>query len=113
MKLNYTRTGDYLIPNLVIDEPDEVPGKYGMLRKSYLKNHRGGTYQTMLMTGKLTQHLLEIDRAANHRMEVIVAQLLEKNPAPSKEADQLKWAAHMTFLQNQAEEIVLTELVYR
>ena len=111
--LTYTKTGDYLIPNLMIDEqPSEIPGKYGMLRKTYLKEHRGGTYQTLLLSGKLTEHLLEIDRTANTRIERIMNQLLQSNPAPDKATNPLSWTAHMNSLHQMAEEIVLTELVY-
>ena len=113
MKLTYTQTGDYLIPNLMLnEEPTEVPGKYGMLRKTYLKKHRGGTYQTLLLSGKLNQHLLEIDQTANRRMEQIVTQLLQTNPAPDKATEQMNWIQHMNALTQQAEEIVLKELIY-
>ena len=113
MKLTYTQNGDYLIPDLMMDEETtEVPGKYGMLRKTYLKTHRGGTYQTLLLGGKLNQHLLEIDQTANKRMEQIVNQLLQTNPAPDKATEQLNWIQHMNALTNQAEEIVLKELIY-
>ena len=113
MKLTYTQTGDYLIPKLMLsEETQEIPGKYGMLRKTYLKTHRGGTYQALLLSGKLNQHLLEIDRTANSRMEQIVAQMLQTNPAPDKAANQMGWVQHMNALTQQAEEIVLQELVY-
>ena len=113
MKLTYTQTGDYLIPNLMLsEETQKIPGKYGMLRKTYLKMHRGGTYQALLLSGKLNQHLLEIDRTANSRMEQIVDQMLQTTPAPDKAADQMGWVQHMSALTQQAEEIVLQELVY-
>ena len=113
MKLTYTQTGDYLIPNLMLDEePQEIPGKYGMLRRTYLKTHRVGTYQALLLSGKLNQHLLEIDRTANSRMEQIISQLLQTSPAPDKATNQMSWVQHMNALTQQAEEIVLTELVY-
>ena len=113
MKLTYTQTGDYLIPNLMLDEePQEIPGKYGMLRRTYLKKHRGGTYQALLLSGKLNQHLLEIDRTANSRMEQIISQLLQTSPAPDKATNQMGWVQHMNALTQQAEETVLTELVY-
>lgn len=113
MKLTYTQTGDYLIPNLMLsEEAQEIPRKYGMLRKTYLKTHRGGTYQALLLSGKLNQHLLEIDRTANSRMEQIMGQLLQANPAPDKAADQMGWVQHMNTLTQQAEESVLQELVY-
>lgn len=114
MDLTYTLTGDYRLPALRMDEqPDEVPGKYGLMHKTYLKEHRGGTYQALLLNGRLTEHLLEIDRTANARMELLMAQLLEAYPAPDKESEQMQWVAHMNSLHQMAEETVLTELIYR
>lgn len=114
MKLSYTQTGDYLIPNLMTDEqPTTPPGKYGMLRKTYLKQHRGGTYQTLLMSGKLNQHLLEIDQEANRQIELLMKQLLEKKTAPDKRLNQIEWIQHRNELRQIAEEIVLNDLVYR
>ena len=114
MKLNYTQTGDYLIPNLIPDEqPTTQPGKYGMLRKTYLKQHRGGTYQALLMSGKLNQHLMEIDQEANRQIELLMKQFLKEKPAPDKSLDQMGWIQHRNELQQTAEEIVLNDLVYR
>ncbi|MCD8336388.1 MAG: TnpV protein [Lachnospiraceae bacterium] len=92
-------------------EPAEI-GKYGMLRRTYLKEHHQNWYQSLWLSGKLNRHLSEIDRAANERMEVLMEQLSERFPAPDKAADQLAWAAHMNNLTAMAEETVLTELVY-
>lgn len=111
--LTYTQAGDYLIPNLIMDEqPAATPGKYGMLRKTFLKENRGGMYQYLLLSGKLTEHLLEIDQTAAERVERIVNQMLETNPAPNKATRQMEWVQHMTALNQAAEEIVLTELIY-
>ena len=113
MKLNYTRKGDYLYPDLTIssEETQRPTGKYGLLRKSFLKEHKPDLYQSMLLTGKLDVHLAEIDRVAQSRMELIVEQMLRSNPAPGKE-DQLSWVAHMNGVTAAAEEIVLTEMIY-
>ena len=113
MNLTYHRKGDYLYPNLVIDnEPSESLGKYGLLRRTYLKQNRIGWYKSMLLSGKLEQHLAEVDRAAQERIERIMAQLLKTKPVPDQEADQLASTACMNNLLLQAEEIVLNELVY-
>lgn len=112
MKLEYYRKGDYRFPNLVIAGSEMVIGKYGMLRKSFLKAHKRGWYQSMLLTGKLDRHLLEIQKAAEERMEILVAGLLLKYPAPDKAADPLAWAAHLNMLTAMAEEIVREELIY-
>ena len=114
MELTYHRKGDYLFPNLYIEQKETEPiGKYGMLRKTYLKEHRSGWYQSMLATGELSRHLSEIDHTAQRRVEQIVVQLLAHNPAPDKETDPLGWTGHMNNLLAMAEEIVLTDLIYQ
>lgn len=113
MKLIYHRKGDYLYPNLVIENDLNEPiGKYGLLRRNHLKQNRTGWYKSMLLSGKLEHHLIEIDRATQARVDVILTQLLEVNPSPDKEENQFIWAAHMNKLLLQAEEIALNELVY-
>ena len=69
----------------------EQLGKYGFLRRDYLKNHRNPTYQVMLLQDTIGQHLLEVDKAAREREEVILKQLEEKEPLPDKEIDQMAW----------------------
>lgn len=112
MELTYHRKGDYLFPNLAIEEPEVTIGKYGMLRRTYLKENRKGWYQSMMLSGKLDSHLLGIEKAATERMEVLMKGLLEKYPVPDKEKDQMAWAAHMNGLTAMAEESILKELVY-
>ena len=114
MELTYHRKGDYLFPNLYIEQKETEPiGKYGMLRKTYLKEHRSGWYQSMLATGELSQHLSEIDKTAQRRVEQVVSQLLARNPAPDRENDPLSWAGHMNNLLAMAEEMVLADLIYQ
>ena len=114
MELTYHRKGDYLFPNLYIEQDEAEPiGKYGMLRKAYLKEHRSGWYQSMLAMGKLSRHLSEIDQIAKRRVEQIVAQLLARNPAPDKDTDPLGWVGYMNNLLTMAEEMVLTDLIYQ
>ncbi len=72
MELTYHRKGDYLFPNLTIKEETEAIGKYGMLRKTFLKEHKNSLYQSLLLTGKLNSHLAEIEKAAQERMEVLM-----------------------------------------
>ena len=111
----YTQIGDYLIPNLVLEEAEEQPiGKYGRMRKNYLKDHRPVLYSNMLLEGKLFQHLAEIDQACENRMNLIVRQMAEQEGVTEalKAANQMEWVARMNSIQNRAEEIVLHELVY-
>ena len=114
MVLTYHRRGDYLFPNLYIEQEETEPiGKYGMLRKTYLKEHRSDWYQSMLVTGELSKHLSEIDQTAQRRVDQIVAQMLARNPAPDKEIDPMGWVGHMNNLLAMAEEMVLTDLIYQ
>jgi hypothetical protein len=112
MELTYHRKGDYLFPNLFLEETDVSLGKYGMLRRTFLKEHKNGWYQSMMLSGKLDRHLAQIEKAADERMETLMQSLAKKYPAPDKETEQIAWAAHMNGLKAMAEETVLKELVY-
>lgn len=110
--LTYTRNGDYLIPNLILDEQPQKPlGKYGRMRRAYLKENRPLLYNQFLLNGTLYPHLLEIEETANQRLEQMMNQLLEKDPAPNKKLDAMAWVQHMNALKAQAEEAILTELI--
>ena len=87
MKLTYTNVNGYLIPNLTYKSGEQMEqlGKYGFLRRDYLKDHRNSTYQVMLLQDTIGEHLLEVDKAAREREEVILKQLEEKEPLPDKE----------------------------
>lgn len=113
MELTYTRQGDYLIPNLTVPEAPQV-GKYGMLRRSYLRSHRNGLYTGMMLTGKLNSHLEEIDRQASEMMESLTARMAREQGVTEelKASDQMKWVGLMNNIRAAAEEIVLAELVY-
>ncbi len=119
MELTYTKVGDYLIPDLMMDgqeDEDEMPlGKYGMLRESFLQEHHSGTYTSMLLTGRLTPHLREIDRQAQEQVDRIVADLMERNGVNEamKARDQMGWVQAVNSFTAQAEEMVLTEIVYK
>ena len=110
--LNYTKIGDYLLPNLTLNQPRKPLGKYGRLRRTYLMNHRPVLYNTMLLNGSLYPHLMEVEQTAENRMQQTMAQLLKQNPAPDKAQNQLMWVQHMNSLKAQAEELVMTELIY-
>src|SRR5665648_51254 len=112
MELTYTMQGDYLIPDLTLPEEETHIGKYGMLRKTYLKNHRKGIYASLMLSGKLNSHLSEIDQTARERVELITTKLLTNSLTPDKATDPMSWTGHMNSLKHQAEETVLTELIY-
>jgi len=111
----YTQVGDYLLPDLIIDETEQQPiGKYGRMRKRYLKEHRPVLFTNLLLSGKLDQHLTEIDRACTERMELLTRQMADQEGVTEalKATDQMEWVRRMNNIQNRAEEIVLNELVY-
>ena len=110
--LSYTQTGDYLLPNLTLNQPRKPLGKYGRLRRAYLMEHRPVLYHTMLLNGSLYPHLLEVEQTAESRMQQTMEQLLKQNPAPDKEQNQMAWVQHMNGLKTQAEELVMTELIH-
>ena len=111
----YRQEGDYLIPNLVLkDTGDYQIGKYGRMRRSYLKEHRPILYTNLLTSGTLHRHLAEIDQACNERMEIIVSAMAKQEDVTEtlKASAQMEWVRHMNSIRSLAEEIVLTELVY-
>ena len=113
--LNYLQTGDYLIPNLTLTNPPTKPlGKYGRMRKTYLKEHRPILYSQLLLSEKLYPHLLEIEEAANNRLELLIPQLMQAAGVTEelKASDPMQWVGLMNTLKAQAEEVILTELVY-
>ena len=110
--LSYTQTGDYLLPNLTLYQPKTSLGKYGRMRLSFLRQQHPVLYNTMLLNGSLYPHLMEVEQTAENRMQQTMAQLLKQNPAPDKESRQMAWVQHMNNLKAQAEELVLTELIY-
>ena len=114
MDLTYTRNGDYLFPDLRLEDADLPIGKYGLLRKRYLKEHKRGWYSSLLLTGKLDEHLAKIDHSCNERIELIMNQLARREGVTEalKAADQMEWVRRMNNIRARAEEIVLSELVY-
>ncbi len=115
MELTYERKGDYLMPMLMPDEePEEPLTKYGLMRKNFLKEHRGGIYQGMILTGKLKAHCLEIQKQAEQREDVLIKQMAQKEGVTEelKETDQMKWVRMMNSIRYAAEEMILEELIY-
>ena len=113
--LTYTMNGDYQIPDLNLSEQPEKPlGKYGRMRKAYLKDHRPLIYNQLLLTEKLYPHLLEIDETANSRLEQMMSQLAAAAGATEllKASDPMKWVGLMNTCKAQAEEILMAELIH-
>lgn len=86
-------------------------GKYGRMRRAYLRENHPLLLNDLILTETLFSHLQEIQQTAAARMELLMRQLLQKNPAPDKERNPLNWTRHMNSLKAQAEEIVIAELI--
>jgi hypothetical protein len=115
MNVSYTTVGSIQIPNLVLDpSPDTPIGKYGRMRKRYLEQKHDGAFTALVLSGKLTDHLLEIDRTAREQIEATVSKMapLEGVTEALKAADQMEWLRRMNNLRARAEELVLREIVY-
>lgn len=112
--LSYTLHGDYYLPDLVLNEEKPIYGKYGMLRKQFLKEHRLAKYQYLLLTGKLTEHLNQIDQEARKQVEILMEQMVKKQGATEelKAQDQMKWVRLMINIKSSAEEIVVKNTIY-
>lgn len=116
MNIEYVKEGDYLLPNLVLenDNNDQI-GKYGLLRLNYIKESKKGLYTTLLMRNELTKHLLSVSNECEERLKTLMScyikndeRLSEKN----KEVNQLEWVKLMNNYKNRAEEIILKEVIY-
>ncbi len=108
--LDYILVGETYIPALEIEKSQSL-GKYGRIRRTFLKENNPLLLNSLILNGKLFEHLHEIQETSEQRMELLTAQLLEANPAPDKATRQLEWVAHMNMLKAQAEEIVFSELI--
>ena len=111
----YRQVGDYFIPNITLPDDGEYQiGKYGRMRRSYLKEHRPVLYASLLTSGTLHRHLAEIDQACNERIENIISAMAKQEGVTEalKATNQMEWVRYMNSIRNRAEEIILTELVY-
>ena len=111
----YTQVGDVLIPDLVMDpQPNGAIGVWGWRRKRYLKEHKKGVYNAMLLNGTLTQHLIDTNEAALDYMETLVRQMAKAEGVTEalKRQDQMEWVQRMNSIRNRAEEIVRNDLIY-
>ena len=112
--MSYTLHGDYYLPDLVLREEEPIYGKYGMLRKQFLKEHRSAGYQYLLLTGKLNEHLNQTDQEAREQVETLMEQMTEKQGVTEdlKAQDQMEWVRLMNNIKASAEEIVLKNMIY-
>jgi len=113
-EITYTKVGDYLLPNITLNEPPnaEPLTKYGFMRKYYLQDHRPVLCRQMLMSEELYPHCHEVQRQAENRLKFMMEQMVKSNPPPDKGTDPLGWAAHMNMLKHSVEEVIFAELIY-
>ena len=111
--LNYTKAEDYQIPNLTLSETPQI-GKYGRMRRNYLREHRPILYNRLILSEKLFSHLTEIDQTAKRRMEQLIDELTKTNSLTEemKSENQMLWVQMMNNLKSQAEETILNEVIY-
>ena len=116
MELKYTRTGDYELPNLTLNNSEKgTINKYGMLRLDYLKAHKKAPYTTLLMKDELTNHLISVSKDAENLLNYLMERYKksdEKLSEKSKEINQFEWVKLMNNYKNTAEEIILKQIIY-
>ena len=115
MNITYTKRSDYYYPDLVLPpQPTGDIGRFGRMRKKYLKEHQPDTFALMLMENTLTQHLIDIDCQANNQIDLITSRLAQAEGVTEelKAADQMEWIRRMSSIRNRAEELVIAELIY-
>lgn len=115
MELTYTKVGDYYIPDLALDDDAEYEiGVYGQMRQRFLEEHHPGTYNRLILSGKLWKHLADIDAACYERMDFLVSAMANQEGVTEalKASNQMEWVGRMNNIRNRAEEIILHELVY-
>ena len=116
MEITYTEKDGIFYPNLALPEHTNYPiGKYGRMRLEFLKNHRKGTYTTLLMSCKLNEHLYEIEQAAKQQIYLAISKIAVERGITEelKSTNPMRWVQEMNNAKKCAEEIVLREIVYR
>ena len=112
--LSYTLHGDYYLPDLEINEEEPIYGKYGIMRKQFLKEHRSARYQYLVLTGKLTEHLNQVDKEVREKIEMLAEQMAEQWGVTEemKIQDQMEWVRRMNNIQATAEEIAYKNIIF-
>ena len=113
--ITYSEVNGYLLPDLTLpDEPEYEIGRFGLMRRHYLQNHRKRLFTALLTSGKLNEHLYETDQAANDRFWLITNQMAKAEGVTEqlKAEDQMLWVQKMNNIRNRVEEIIRDELIY-
>ena len=111
--LSYTLHGYYYLPDLEINEEEPTYGKYGIMRKQFLKEHRSARYQYLVLTGKLTDHLNQVDKEVREKAEILMEQMAVQWGVTEelKMQDQMEWVRKMNNIRSRAVEIIDVELI--
>ena len=114
MKLTYHLCGDYLLPDLTIPDKPVALGKYSRMRKTYLKEHKPILYNVLLLSGKLTEHLIGVDAECRERLETLLPQMTRQEGVDEalKARNQMEWVQRMNNIRQSAEEIIRSDLIY-
>lgn len=112
--LSYTLYGDYYLPDLEINAEEPTYGKYGIMRKQFLKEYRSAKYQYLVLTGKLTEHLNQADKEVKEKVEMLIEQMAEQWGVTEelKMQDQMEWVRRMNNIKANAEEIVYKNIIF-
>lgn len=112
--LSYTLHGDYYLPDLEINEEEPTYGKYGIMRKQFLKEHRSARYQYLVLTGKLTDHLNQVDKEVREKAEILMEQMAVQWGVTEelKMQNQMEWGRRMNNIKATAEEIVYRNIIF-
>ena len=114
-EITYTKQGDYLIPDLTLATEPELPlGRYALMHRDYLEQHKRVTYLNLLTSGELNKHLYEVEQTALTRLELLTKQLCKEQGVTEelKAKAPMQWVGLMNNIRSQAEEVILTELIY-
>ena len=114
MEMQYIRMGDYFIPDLELPQESRPIGRWGRMRREYLREHKPIQYNCLLLSGKLWTYLADLNEQAQDRLERIIDQMktAEGVTEELKAADPMAWVGAMNNIRNRAEEIILQELIY-
>lgn len=115
MSISYTKVGDYLLPDLKLEDKERFNiGKYGLLRLEYIKKYKLGLYFDLLVNDTLNEYLHDIDTTVMEKVQKLIIELAEKENINEqlKENNQMLWVSKMNNIKNIAEEIILKEYIY-
>jgi len=116
-ELTYTKVGDYYIPDLILDEypvTEKFYGKYGDLRRRYLREHKPKLWMVLVNTGRADDHLTNIEQEAERRMDVLLPQFMKAAGVTEqlKACDQIAWVGLVNNCKTRAEEIIFSDLIF-